>query len=191
MIAGARPARWNGLIVSLHWIGAAVILGLIALGWAMIYGGLDAATTFDFFQWHKSLGFVALAVTAIRLGARFFVSSPPAPASPAWERRSAVAAQALLYVLTICAIASGWVLVSASPLPIPTLFFGLFVIPNIAPADPATFDAAVFAHKVAAWTIAALVTIHVAGALKHRFVNKDDVLRRISPHWPRLGARRR
>ena len=116
MIGKARPARWNGLIVSLHWTAAAIILGLIALGWAMIYGGLDAATTFDLFQWHKSLGFVALALTAIRLAARASGSSPPAPASPLWERRSAAAAQALLYVLTICAIASGWLLVSASPL---------------------------------------------------------------------------
>ena len=72
MIGEARPARWNGLIVSLHWTAAAIILGLIALGWAMIYGGLDAATTFDLFQWHKSLGFVALAFTAIRLAARAY-----------------------------------------------------------------------------------------------------------------------
>ena len=50
MIDAARPARWNGLIVSLHWVGAAVILALIALGWAMVYGGLDAATTFDLFS---------------------------------------------------------------------------------------------------------------------------------------------
>ena len=72
MIGEARPARWNGLIVSLHWAAAAIILGLIALGWAMIYGGLDSATTFDLFQWHKSLGFVALALTAIRLAARAY-----------------------------------------------------------------------------------------------------------------------
>lgn len=191
MIGKARPARWNGLIVSLHWAAAAIILALIALGWAMIYGGLDAATTFDLFQWHKSLGFVALALTAIRLAARLIGSSPPAPASPAWERRSAAAAQGLLYVLTICAIASGWLLVSASPLPIPTLFFGLFVIPNIAPPDPSTFAAAVLAHKIAAWAIAFLVALHVAGALKHHFISRDDVLTRISPHWPKLGARRR
>ena len=51
MIGKARPARWNGLIVLLHWTVAAIILAHIALGWAMIYGGLDAATTFDLFQW--------------------------------------------------------------------------------------------------------------------------------------------
>src|SRR5271157_5113883 len=91
--AEARPARWSGLIISLHWAGAAIILALIALGWAMIYGGLDAAWTFDFYQWHKSLGFVALALTAARLAVRFASSSPPAPLSPSWERRLAAFAQ--------------------------------------------------------------------------------------------------
>ena len=56
------PARWSGLIVSLHWIGAAIILALLAMGWAMVYGGLDSASTFDLYQWHKSFGFVALAM---------------------------------------------------------------------------------------------------------------------------------
>jgi cytochrome b561 len=189
--AEARPARWNGLIISLHWTAAAIILALIALGWVMVYGGRDAATTFDLYQWHKSLGFVALALTAARLAARASGSSPPAPASPVWERRSAAAAQGLLYLLTIGAIASGWLVVSASPLPIPTLFFGLFVIPNIAEANPSLFAAAALAHRLAAWAIAFLVALHVAGALKHHLVNRDDVLKRMLPDWPKLGPSRR
>jgi cytochrome b561 len=187
----ARPARWNGLIVSLHWIGAAIILALLVIGWAMIYGGLDAATTFDFYQWHKSLGFVALALTAARLAARFAGSSPPPPTSPNWERRLAALAQVSLYVLTLCAIISGWLVVSTSPLPVPTRFFGLFVIPDIARADPSLFAAAALAHKLAAWAIAFLVALHAAGALKHHLVNRDDVLRRMSPDWPKLGGLRR
>lgn len=183
MTAEARSARWNGLIVSLHWIGAAIILALLVIGWAMIYGGLDAARTFDLYQWHKSLGFVALALTAARLAARFAGSSPPAPVSPSWERLLAALAQGSLYVLTICAIASGWLVVSTSPLPVPTLFFGLFVIPNIAQPDPSGFAAAALAHKVAAWGTAFLIALHAAGALKHHLVNRDDVLRRMLPFW--------
>jgi cytochrome b561 len=188
LTAETEPARWNGLIVSLHWIGAAIILALLVIGWAMLYGDLDAATTFDLYQWHKSLGFVALALTVARLVARFAGSSPPPPTSPAWERLLAALAQVSLYLLTICAIVSGWLVVSASPLPIPTRFFNLFVIPNIAPADPSLFAAAALAHKVAAWAIAFLVALHVAGALKHHFANRDDVLTRMSPKRPKLGG---
>jgi cytochrome b561 len=179
--AKARPARWSGPIITLHWTAGAIILALIALGWVMVYGGLDAAATFDLYQWHKSLGFAALALTAARLAARFAGASPPAAASPRWERRLAAFTQMALYALAIVAIASGWVVVSASPLPIPTRFFNLFVIPNIAPPDPSLFAAATLAHEVAAWSIAGLVALHVAGALKHHLVDRDDVLRRMLP----------
>jgi cytochrome b561 len=186
----ARPARWSGPIIWLHWIGAAIIIALIAIGWAMIYGGLGAATTFDLYQWHKSIGFVALALTAARLAARFAGSSPPAPVSPGWERRGAALAQASIYLLTICAIVSGWLVVSTSPLPVPTRFFGLLVIPNIAQPDPSLFANAALAHKLAAWAIVFLIPLHVAGALKHHLLDRDDVLRRMSPNWPKLGASR-
>jgi cytochrome b561 len=177
----ARPPRWSSLIISLHWTGGAVILALIALGWVMIYGGRDAATTFDLYQWHKSLGFVALALTAARIAARLVGSAPPEPLSPQWERRLAAFTQAALYALTIVALLAGWLVVSTSPLPIPTRFFNLFVIPNIAPPDPSLFVAATLAHKITAWVIALLVALHVAGALKHALVNRDDVLKRMLP----------
>jgi cytochrome b561 len=188
--AEARPARWSGPIISIHWAAAAIVLALIALGWIMVYGGLDAAATFDLYQQHKSLGFAALAFTAARLAARFAASTPPAPASPCWERGLAAFTQMALYALTIVAIVSGWLVVSASPLPIPTRFFNLIVIPNIAPPDPALFAAATLAHKLAAWTIALLVALHVAGALKHHFLDRDDVLRRMLPQSRRAGPPR-
>ena len=178
------------MIVSLHWAAGAIILALIAMGWAMIHGDLDSAWTFDIYQWHKSWGLVALVLTAARLAARFVSASPPAPVSPRWEQRLAAATQASLYILTVCAIISGWLVVSASTLPVPTRFFDLFVIPNIAPPNPSLFADAMLAHKIAAWTIAALVVLHVAGALKHHFVDGDDVMKRIAPRWRRLSPPR-
>jgi cytochrome b561 len=185
-----RPAWWSGFLISLHWLAGAVILLLLALGWVMVYGGLDSATTFDLYQWHKSFGFVALALTAPRLAARFVTRSPPAPDSPRWERRLAALTQGLLYVLTLGAILSGWLVVSASPLPVPTRFFDLFVIPNIAPPDLSLFAGAALAHRLAAWAIAVLVALHVAGALKHHFVDRDDVVTRMLPRWRGPGPRR-
>ena len=70
---------------------------------------------------------------------------------------------------------------SASPLPIPTRFFDLFVIPNIARPDAALFGWATLAHEIAAWTIAGLVALHAAGALKHHWIDRDDVLERMLP----------
>ena len=181
MREAARAQRWSGVVIALHWIGAALILELLAHGWLMLHGGFSAATTFDLFQWHKSLGFVALAVTLARLAARALSTAPPALNSPVWERRLAAGVQALLYVVTLVAIGSGWLAVSSALLPIPTRFFGLFVVPNIAAPSAALFAAATLAHWLAALAIAGLVALHIAGAMKHAMVNRDDVLRRILP----------
>ena len=143
----------------------------------MTHAVFGAAATFNLYQLHKSLGFVALALTTIRLVARFF-SRAPRPV-PGWEGLLSRAVQAAFYVLTFCAIGAGWLVVSASPLPIPTNFFGLFVVPNVAPPDPALFASAKLAHQAAAYAIAALVALHVAGALKHHLVDRDDTLRRM------------
>jgi cytochrome b561 len=188
--AEARPARWSELIIALHWAAGAIILALIALGWVMVYGGLDAAQTFDLYQWHKSFGFAALALTAARLAARLVSQAPPAPVSASWERRLAAFTQGSLYVLTVFVIVTGWLVVSTSPLPVPTRFFNTFVIPNIARPDPSLFAAATLMHRLASWSIALLAALHIAGALKHHFADRDDVLRRMLPQWAKGSASR-
>ncbi len=183
MSGGARPARWSPALIALHWLAGALILELLAHGWIMVHAQLSAATAFGLYQSHKSLGFVVLALTAARLVLRFIRKSPPPLGAP-WEGRLAGTVQAALYALTILAIVAGWLVVSTSPLPIPTTFFGLIVIPDIARPDPASFAAATLAHEAAAWSIAGLVALHVAGALKHHAVDRDDALRRMLPRRP-------
>jgi cytochrome b561 len=172
-----RPPRWSPAIVSLHWLNAALILGLVVLGWAMTHRVFGAAKTFDLYQLHKSLGFAALALTALRLAARAGSKAPPPVVG--WEGRLARIVQAAFYALTLGVIGAGWLVVSTSPLPIPTRFFGLFVVPNIAQPDPAVFVFAKLAHQIAAYALVGLVALHVAGALKHHWIDRDDTLRRM------------
>ncbi len=184
MTASLRPARWNLLAIVLHWLAGALILFLLAEGWAMAHAGFNAATTFDLYQLHKSFGFVVLALTAARLGGRAAFTAPAAAPFALWEQRLAAFVQASLYVLTLAAILAGWLLVSTSPLPIPTRFFNLFVIPNIAGPNGALFARATLAHELLAYAIAGLVALHVAGALKHHWIDRDDALTRMLP--PRI-----
>jgi cytochrome b561 len=184
--AGENPApRWSPFVVALHWLAAALVLGLLALGWFMVHGGADAARRFDLYQLHKSLGFLALAILAARLVARRATRAPPLPAStPQWERRAAGLAHGALYAATLVAALSGWLVVSAAIVAIPTRFFDLFVVPDLPGIGPAQFEAAATAHFLAVWFLAGLVAVHVAAALKHRFVDRDAVWSRMAP-WPR------
>ena len=145
----------------------------------MTHQVFDAGTSFDLYQSHKSLGFAALALTVLRLLARLL---QPAPVrAPGLDGRLARTVQASFYLLTLAAVAAGWLLVSSSPLPVPTRVFGLFVVPDVAAPDATLFGWSVFAHRVAAGAIAALFALHVAGALKHQWIDRDDTVRRMLP----------
>jgi cytochrome b561 len=100
-----RPARWSLLVAVLHWINAALIIELLVHGWAMTHAAFGAATTFDLYQQHKSLGFSALALTVLRLAARLLYTAPARVSG--WEGRLARAVQASFYVLTLLAIGAG------------------------------------------------------------------------------------
>jgi cytochrome b561 len=181
--ATAEPAqRWSPIVVALHWLAGALILGLLALGWFMAHGEADAARRFDLYQLHKSLGFLAFALLPARLVARWATHAPPLPLStPRWERRAAAFAHVALYAATLIAILSGWLVVSAAIVAIPTRFFDLFVVPDIPGVGAAQFEAAAMMHFLAVWLLAGLVALHVAAAVKHRFVDRDTVWRRMAP----------
>jgi cytochrome b561 len=183
--SSAAPQRWSAPTIALHWLSAVLIFVLLGLGWFMVHGDVGAATKFDLYQLHKSLGFLSLALLLLRLGARFAKASPPLPAAmPDWERRLAGLTHVTFYLLLLVAALSGWLLVSAAIIAIPTRFFDLFVIPNLVGADAALQADMTFLHYVVSRLLIALAALHIAAALKHHFVDRDDIFARM------LGLRR-
>ncbi|WP_158817607.1 cytochrome b [Methylocapsa sp. S129] len=177
---GGSEQRWSAPTIALHWLSAALILVLLGLGWFMVHADLGAATKFDLYQLHKSLGFLSLALLLLRLGARLVQSSPPAPPTmPHWERRLAGLTHATFYVLLLVAVLSGWLLASAAIIAIPTRFFDLFVIPNLVDADATLSAEMTFLHYMVSRLLMGLLVLHIAAALKHHFLDRDDVLRRM------------
>jgi len=180
---GSRsPRRWGASTIALHWLSAVLVLILLGLGWFMVHGDLEAPTKFDLYQLHKSLGFLSLALLLLRLGARFAEPSPPAPPTMRdWERRLAGLTHAALYALLLIAALSGWLRVSSAIIAIPSRFFGLFVIPNLVGADAALSADMALLHYIVSRLIIALLILHIAAALKHHLVDRDDILARMLP----------
>jgi cytochrome b561 len=180
---GARPPRrWGVSTIALHWLSAALVIALLALGWFMVHGDIEASTKFDLYQLHKSLGFLSLVLLLLRFGARLAERSPPAPPRMGeWERRLAGLAHAALYALLLIAALSGWLRVSSAIIPIPSRFFGLFVIANLVGPDAAFSDNMAILHYVVSRLLIGLLVLHVAAALKHHLVDHDDVLVRMLP----------
>jgi cytochrome b561 len=178
--APAPPRRWSAATIALHWLSAVLVILLLGLGWFMVHADIGAARKFDLYQLHKSLGFLSLVFLIARLAARLGSAAPPGPfTTPLWERRLAGAAHAAFYLLLLAAALSGWLVVSAAIIPVPTRFFDLVVIPNLTGADAPLEATATVIHYAASRLIMALTIVHVAAALKHHFIDRDDVLARM------------
>ena len=179
--------RYTGVAIALHWLIAALILLNLYLGWRM--GFEKGMAQFATFQLHKSVGITVLAFSLIRLAWRLSHRPPPYPRDQAhWERVTASAVHWTFYGLMIGMPLTGWVIVSASPLNIPTLLFRTIPLPHIGlvhDLSMATRKAiegnVAQVHVVLAYGFAALIALHVAAALKHQFVDHDAELSRMLP----------
>ena len=185
-----RSPRYSAVAIVLHWAIALAVLALLGAGlWMTDAIKVPETRNFAFkvYQWHKALGLTVLVLTLVRIAWRLMNPPPPLPAGMTrFERLAASLAHVGLYALMLGIPLAGWAMVSASPLGFPTMVFGLFEWPHIPmlagledkkPAE-ALFKAI---HKYLAFGSIALIALHVGAALKHHFVNRDDVLARMLP----------
>jgi cytochrome b561 len=177
---------WGWPARLLHWAMAGLILFMLGLGFYTAEIVTDMLEQFRLVQIHKSWGFVAFALAVLRLGWRLVNPSPAMPAHmPAHERFVAHAGHILLYVLMIVMPLSGWLMASASPLQemysIKNMVFGAFELPD--PFQPGSEGLTAFFGAVHFWSAIALVAElvgHAAAGLKPHFIDRDDVLRRMT-----------
>jgi cytochrome b561 len=177
----SRESRWPFLVRLLHWLAAAAILVMLALGFAMVNLVENPGERFDLYQVHKSLGLLVLVLMLARIALRLLYA-PPAPiaSAPNAQRRAAVIVHGLLYVLTVALILVGYAQVSSSPLPLPIAApFGLEA-PNLLAPDFARSEVLKQVHHGLAALLAFAIVLHVAAALKRRFLDRDETLRRMS-----------
>lgn len=189
--ARSAYSRWS---IILHWVIALLILGNLAGGLAFdwMLEQPDPAikqAAFQGIQVHKAAGLTILALSLLRLLNRIREGFPPLPEHmTTTEKLLARVTHYGFYALMIGMPLGGWLMVSASPLNFPTSYFGLFDVPHLpVPQSAAIAGAAGTAHMIGGYTFLVLIALHVAGALKHHFLDRDDVLARMIPWARRRG----
>lgn len=183
-----RASRYTTGAIVLHWAIALLIVGQIALGFAMVdIIERGSALQYNAFQLHKSLGITVLVLTVARIAWRLF-NPPPAepPSVKGLERTASQVAHVLFYVLMLAIPLSGWVLVSVSPTQIETvLFFTSYLpwpnIPVLAAlageARAAVTEVLENVHAILAFSALGLLVLHVAGAVKHHIEDGHFIAR--------------
>lgn len=179
--------RYGTVAVTLHWLIALGIIGMLIVGKYMVDLPDTDATKFPLFQLHKSFGISILVLSVARVVWRLVNAAPPLPPHmPAWERWAAHASHALLYLLIVAIPFSGWAVASSSPYGIPTVWFGLFEIPHLPGLQGYDDQRAVEhnaeeIHELLGNLMILLLIVHVGAALKHHFWDRDNVLVRMLP----------
>ncbi|WP_152544566.1 cytochrome b/b6 domain-containing protein [Actibacterium mucosum] len=187
---------WHPIAKLLHWVMAALLLSMIGCGFLMAQtaakGDFAARVlglrVYDLYQLHKSIGVSLFALLVLRVVWRALHRPPPFPQGmSAGVVRAAKLTHLGLYVLMATMPLTGWLMASSSPLGIPTVVFGVLPIPHLVGPDAEVSAFWGRLHWMGGVSMLALVTLHVAGALKHHFVDRDDVLRHMLPFGRRLG----
>ena len=162
-----------------HWVMFLLIGAMFPLGYVM--ADLDLSPQkLQLYSWHKSFGIVILFLAVLRLGWRLFRAPPPLPAAmPVHERFAAHGVHALLYVCLLALPMSGWLMSSASGLPV--VVFRLWQLPDLIGASEPLRLALLIVHQSIGFFLLALLVVHVAASLVHHHVRKDDVLLRMLP----------
>jgi cytochrome b561 len=173
------PQRFGAPAIALHWIAAALILFNLAFGLYLV--GLPLSPQkLKYFSWHKWIGVTVFALSAARLLWRLTHPAPPLPpAMPAWEMRAAHFSHVALYVLFFASPLSGWLFSSAAGFQ--TVYLGMFPIPDLLQKNKEVADVLKVVHHWINYTLAAVIVLHAAAALKHHFIDRDDVLLRMLP----------
>jgi len=156
----------------LHWLMAPLLLAMLFIGL-----GMQSTTSPAYallLAIHKPLGAAVLVLVLLRIDTRRRHRPPPLPAPlPSWQRRAATCSHWLLYALMLAMPLSGWAMLSAAGYPV-TLFEGMR-LPPIASHDATLFAWLRGVHHWLARLLLATFLLHLAAALFHAWVRRDDV----------------
>lgn len=177
------PSRYSTPAIALHWLLALAILGSMALGWYM--SGLKfSPLQLKLYNWHKWAGITILALSVLRLAWRLTHRPPALPARtlqamPGWQRGAYHATHHLMYLLFFAVPLMGWAYSSMAGFPV--VWFGVLALPDFVAVDKEFAKVIKPIHGWLAYTLLALVALHVAAAIKHQLVDRDGLLQRMLP----------
>ena len=179
MLFKNNEARYGAVAQLFHWAVVVLIVTQYVLaikGHDLPIGPSKIATLAQ----HKSVGITILGLAILRLLWRWFNPVPVTPpTTPRWQRIAAHASHFLLYALLLTMPVIGWLMSSARNFPVS--WFGIFTLPDFIEPDRAAYEFLHELHGTLARVLFFVALVHIAAALKHHFIDRDNVLRRMLP----------
>jgi cytochrome b561 len=172
--------RYTKTAMSLHWLSALLIVSAFIMGLVMTSIPGFSPAKLRYFSWHKWLGVTVFALAVLRVLWRQFNKPPAHPAHmPAWQNHAADAVHILLYMLIFAVPISGYLYTLSAGVPV--VYLGVWQMPVFIAPNPEWTPVLRGVHYWLDMTMAALVFAHAGAALKHHFIDRDTVLKRMLP----------
>ena len=150
---------------------ALLIFGALGFG-TWLANSEPSLAKIPYYAVHKSVGMTIFALLVLRL-VWHRVSPTPKLAEHGWQTAAARIVHRAFYVLLVAMPFSGWVASSATG--IDTVIFNVITLPRIAPVSETWAEIGFQIHGAIGWLLAALIVLHVAGAI----VRRDGTLSRM------------
>jgi len=174
----ASPLGYSTSAKLIHWLVAVAVIALLVIGPVMKRLTPEGPLRDSLYSFHEALGALVLIVMVARLFRRIAFGTPaPDAGMPPIEQRASLWAQYALYALLFVITVLGWAGTNAYGDPVSV--FGLFDFRAILGKDQPLSDRIFVWHLICGIVIAAIVALHVAGALYHWLVKRDRVLQRM------------
>lgn len=174
--------RYTLPAVALHWLMAILIFAGAALGTYMVSLAISPFKL-KLYSWHKWIGVTVILLAIARVIWRLKHPPPPEPAMPQWQAVAAMWTHRLLYVLMFAVPISGWLFSSATGFK--TVYFGVLPIPDLLEKNKPLSEVLKLVHLSLVYGLFGLVALHIGAALKHTFVDRDGLMRRMLPKFSR------
>lgn len=195
----SKSAKYSKTAIVLHWLIGLAIIAMLALGWYMTDLPREAPkqAAFDLFDlgiftwqvdepvsprnfyynFHKSVGITLLALVIFRIYWRI-THTPPAmlKSYKAWETKLATAVHHGLYFLMFALPLSGLIMAMSGKYGV--MWFGLDFLPGLdnKPLREIFHET----HEILGTLTLLVILVHIAGALKHKIIDKDSTMERMT-----------
>ena len=180
MTIGAVAPRYDRVARAVHWLVAALAVIAVTLGWAIAGTPRNTPQRDLLLLLHRSVGLTILAAMVFRTGWRWRHPAPPLP--PVLARLEIALARfthLVLYLILIMMPFAGYLNAAAAGHAVS--FFGVVSIPPVLPENDRLSQVAIAIHLVGQYPLYFFVALHVAGALFHGAIRRDEILERMLP----------
>ena len=171
--------RYHPVAKALHWLVALLVAVQFGVAWAMPDIGPQTKLG-RLISLHLTVGALIGFAAVARVSWRLRHSAPGAIATePRWLRTAARVSHGTLYVLLLIVPLLGWAAASAHGWRVTLL--PRLALPPLLPRGSVSGFLAGDVHAFLAYMLLAIVALHVAAALYHRLILRDEVLARMLP----------